>query len=57
MAVPVVVPKGEVVRLFRSMFSQLRSTPELYRQKSSALFEHVYGSYPERDADVYAQSV
>jgi hypothetical protein len=24
-------------------------TPELYRQKCSALFEHVYQSYPERD--------
>jgi type I restriction enzyme R subunit len=29
-------------------------TPELYRQKCSALFEHVYESYPERDAGVYA---
>ena len=29
-------------------------TPELYRQKCSALFEHVYESYPERDASVYA---
>jgi type I restriction enzyme R subunit len=28
-------------------------TPELYRQKCSALFEHVYESYPERDAGVY----
>jgi type I restriction enzyme R subunit len=32
-------------------------TPELYRQKCSALFEHVYESYPERDAGVYAQTV
>jgi type I restriction enzyme R subunit len=31
-------------------------TPELYRQKCSALFEHVYESYPERDAGVYAQT-
>jgi type I restriction enzyme R subunit len=23
-------------------------TPELYRQKCSAVFEHVYESYPER---------
>jgi type I site-specific restriction-modification system R (restriction) subunit len=30
-------------------------TPELYRQKCSALFEHVYESYPERDAGVYAK--
>ncbi len=28
-------------------------TPELYRQKCSALFEHVYESYPERNAGVY----
>jgi type I restriction enzyme R subunit len=32
-------------------------TPELYRQKCSALFEHVYESYPERDTGVYAQTV
>jgi type I restriction enzyme R subunit len=32
-------------------------TPELFRQKCSALFEHVYESYPERDAGVYAQKV
>ena len=31
-------------------------TPDLYRQKCSALFEHVYESYPERDAGVYAQT-
>ena len=30
-------------------------TPELYRQKCSAVFEHVYDSYPERNAGVYAQ--
>jgi type I restriction enzyme, R subunit len=29
-------------------------SPELYRQKCSELFEHVYESYPERDAGVYA---
>ena len=29
-------------------------TPELYRQKCSAVFEHVYESYPERGAGVYA---
>jgi type I restriction enzyme R subunit len=29
-------------------------TPELYRQKCSAVFEHVYESYPERNAGVYA---
>jgi hypothetical protein len=28
-------------------------TLELYRQKCSALFEHVYESYPQRDAGVY----
>ncbi len=32
-------------------------TPELYNQKCSAVFEHVYESYPERDAGVYAQGV
>ena len=29
-------------------------TPELYHQKCSAVFEHVYESYPERDASPYA---
>ncbi len=29
-------------------------TPELYKQKCSALFEHVYEKYPERDVVVYA---
>jgi len=29
-------------------------TPELYQQKCSAVFEHVYESYPERDMGVYA---
>jgi type I restriction enzyme R subunit len=29
-------------------------TPELYRQKCSALFEHVYESYPERDTGIYS---
>jgi len=32
-------------------------TPELYNQKCSAVFEHVYESYPERNAGVYAQEV
>jgi type I restriction enzyme, R subunit len=31
-------------------------TPELYNEKCSALFEHVYESYPERNAGVYAPS-
>ena len=26
----------------------------LYEQKCSALFEHIFESYPERDAGVYA---
>lgn len=29
-------------------------TPELYNQKCTAVFEHVYESYPERNAGVYA---
>jgi type I restriction enzyme R subunit len=29
-------------------------TPELYNEKCAAVFEHVYESYPERDAGVYA---
>jgi type I restriction enzyme R subunit len=29
-------------------------TPELYRQKCSMVFEHVYESYPEKDAGVYS---
>jgi type I restriction enzyme R subunit len=30
-------------------------TPEIYQQKCSTLFEHVYESYPERNAGVYAE--
>jgi hypothetical protein len=29
----------------------------IYEQKCSALFEHIYESYPERDAGVYATAV
>jgi type I restriction enzyme R subunit len=29
-------------------------SPDMYRDKCSALFEHVYESYPERDVGVYA---
>jgi type I restriction enzyme R subunit len=29
--------------------------PELYKEKCSAVFEHVYESYPERNAGVYAE--
>jgi type I restriction enzyme R subunit len=29
-------------------------TPDLYQQKCSTLFEHVYESYPERDAGIFA---
>ena len=32
-------------------------TPELYGQKCTALFEHVFESYPERNAGVYAEAV
>ena len=32
-------------------------TPELYRQKCSAVFEHVYESYPERNASIYSAAV
>jgi type I restriction enzyme R subunit len=31
-------------------------TPELYKQKCSALFEHMYEKYPEKDAGVYASA-
>ena len=31
-------------------------TPELYHQKCSAVFEHVYESYPERDVGVYVEA-
>jgi type I restriction enzyme R subunit len=31
-------------------------TPELYQQKCSAVFEHVYESYPERNLSVYAMT-
>jgi len=30
-------------------------TPEIYSQKCTALFEHVYESYPERNTGVYAE--
>ena len=29
----------------------------LYQQKRSAVFEHVYESYPERDTSMYATAV
>jgi type I restriction enzyme R subunit len=29
-------------------------SPELYQQKCSAVFEHVYESYPEQDENIYA---
>ena len=29
-------------------------TPEPYQQKCSVVFEHIYESYPEREAGVYA---
>ena len=29
----------------------------LYEQKCSALFEHVYETYPERDAGVYSEAM
>jgi len=29
-------------------------SPDLYQQKCSAIFEHVYEAYPERDASIYA---
>ena len=29
-------------------------TPEMYQQKCSAVFEHIYESYPERDTSVYS---
>jgi type I restriction enzyme R subunit len=32
-------------------------TPELYHQKCTAVFEHVYESYPERNTGVYAEAV
>ncbi len=31
-------------------------SPDLYRAKCSAVFEHVYESYPERDTGVYSMS-
>ncbi|MCX7038018.1 MAG: type I restriction endonuclease subunit R [Spirochaetes bacterium] len=31
--------------------------PELYRQKCSAVFEHIYESYPELDTGIYAEVV
>jgi type I restriction enzyme R subunit len=31
-------------------------SPELYQQKCSAVFQHVYESYPERNSGVYAEA-
>jgi type I restriction enzyme R subunit len=31
-------------------------SPELYQQKCSAVFEHVYESYPEKDASVFTSA-
>ena len=31
-------------------------SPELYKQKCSAVFEHFYESYPQRDANVYTST-
>lgn len=31
-------------------------SPDLYRQKCAAVFEHFYESYPERDKGVYAEA-
>ena len=30
-------------------------TPEIYHQKCSILFEHIYESYPERNLGIYAE--
>jgi type I restriction enzyme R subunit len=30
-------------------------SPEIYQSKCSAVFEHLYEKYPERNAGVYAQ--
>jgi len=32
-------------------------SPDIYRQKCAAVFEHVYESYPERDRGVYATAM
>jgi len=32
-------------------------SPALYKQKCSAVFEHFYESYPQRDANVYTAVV
>ena len=32
-------------------------TPEAYQQRCSAVFEHVYESYPEGNTGVYATAV
>jgi len=32
-------------------------TPEIYELKCSALFEHIFESYPERGAGPYAMAV
>ncbi len=48
--------------LSEAIFSTLDSglprayTPELYQQKCSAMFEHFYESYPQRDVGIYASA-
>ena len=37
------------------VFADSADTLDLYKQKCSALFEHVYESYPERNVGVYAE--
>lgn len=46
----------ELLALSRSLDAGLprACTPEIYKQKCSAVFEHVYESYPKWDAGVYA---
>ena len=46
---------SRIESLFEELLALPRAyTPELYRQKCSAVFEHVYESYPERGAGLYA---
>ena len=46
----------ELLKLSRSLDASLPRTwtPQIYKQKCSAVFEHVYESYPEWHVGVYA---
>ena len=50
--------RSEVKKVARDLLERLKELLVLnWRQKCSALFEHVYENYPEKDASVYSRAV